>query len=470
MLRWLLAAQILTAFMTGTALLPGLRNNFGPFEIIGLLLFATFFVTHYQQNTRLRLHSSLKIILILAFAATLSLTQLTSDRIQLGFVQTLILFFMFTFVAVLYNLMLIYQVSPVHLLRLVTYSALIIGPWVLSSGFSSGDPQAAGPFRNRAHMASYMLTAFWLVLLYNFWPGISRREKLVSYLALASALYPVAVSGRRSVYLSLILGLAGVLVAVVVASRGRRRTAFAAAAVVLTVLGLFYTVGGRWVPQLEFFQERVGGIGARLQMATASEDADIASDDNFFVLQRRGVVQAFLDRPILGIGWGGFYRSQYSPTGHEVHSTPMRFMAELGLVGLLLYLLLMGNILFGSLKIIALLRRTPYRMPAIVLGVALWSLSVSYLYNRHITERTFWLLLAVYLSFEAFAVAFSRRQSLARANGRAPTAPRTGAAADRATRRRRVAPVPLAAPRQTRRRLRHPRPALRRGPGRPPAR
>ncbi len=133
------------------------------------------------------------------------------------------------------------------------------------------------------------------------------------------------------------------------------------------------------------------------------DEQEMAESQNFFEMQRVGVMTAFRDYPIFGIGWGGFYRSRYSPTGHEVHSTPLRFLAELGLVGLALYLALMWVLLVGSLRIVALLRRTVYRTPALVLAIALWSLSVSYVYNRHITERTFWLLLLFFVTFEAFA-------------------------------------------------------------------
>ena len=81
---------------------------------------------------------------------------------------------------------------------------------------------------------------------------------------------------------------------------------------------------------------------------------------SFFILQREGVKQAFRNSPILGIGWGGFPKSRYSPTGHEVHSTPLRFLAELGAIGLGLYLAMMGILLGGSYRLFRAMRRTPY--------------------------------------------------------------------------------------------------------------
>ncbi len=81
----------------------------------------------------------------------------------------------------------------------------------------------------------------------------------------------------------------------------------------------------------------------------------------------------------------------------------MRFLAELGLVGFGFYAALMLILLLGSVRIIGLLKHSVYRTPAVILAIAMWSLSISFIYNRHITERTFWLLLLFYLTFEAFA-------------------------------------------------------------------
>ncbi len=409
-LRLLLVALVFAVFFTGTKLIPGLRNNFGPFEIVGSAVILLFLIQYQRDGRAVRNHPMLHLLAAMVLAAAVSLVQLPAERLRLGVVQTLILAFMYLLVLALYNLMIRYQLSPVYLLKLVARATLVIGPWVLLAGAGGGDIQEAGPFRNRAHMANYMLTAFWLGLLYSLWPGIARRERLIAYGAMAAALYPIAASGRRSVYLSMILGLAAISLSLLLAAGRRRRQVVAAIAVVLVVVGLFVTVGGRWLPQLAFFQERIAGIGDRLEMAArTTEEAD--AESNFLLLQRRGALQAFRDRPLLGIGWGGFYNSPYSPTGHELHSTPLRFLAELGIVGVALYLGLMLYLLMGPLYSFLLLRRGPYAMPALAMLVALWSLAASYAYNRHITERTFWLLVVVVLTFEALARSLARQSA-----------------------------------------------------------
>lgn len=419
---WLFVAQIFTVFFTGVKLIPGIKNNFGPFEIFGGVLILLVLLSPAGRPNRMRGHPIVTILFCMATMAGLSLTWFQGPTLRMGVVQTLILVFQFAFVLVSFNLMLRYQISPEKLLRLVTYSALIIGPWILIAGLDTGESiQGAGPFRNRSHMANYMLTAFWLVLLHNSWPGLRRGERLISYAALASTLYPIAISGRRSVYLSLIFGLLGIGLSFLAAARGRRRAAFFAAVTVFGFLGLMYVVGPSWLPRLEFFQSRVLDIDNRLEMAIGDSGAD--ASDNFFEAQRAGVRSAVADYPIGGIGWGAFHNSAYSLTGHEVHSMPLRFLAELGLVGLGLYTAMIAVLLFGSVRLIFLLRNSVYRTPAVILTVALWSLTVSFAYNRHITERTFWLLLVFYLTFEAFA----RTRSHFARQARQPPVPRAQA-------------------------------------------
>lgn len=406
--RWLLPLMLFSAFLTQTKIFPWMRNNVGPFEVLGALVLGAFFLFHRRVGLPLTLHPVTRVALAILVAGLLSQPSLPPHHVKYGAIQTAILLFLFLFLAGMHNLFLHYGVHPLYLLRVIALSVLVVGPWVIWEGVSSaGDIQAAGPFRNRAHMGSYMLTAFWLVLLLVLWPRRPRRELLIAYPALALTLYGVAVSGRRSVYLSLIFGLVGLAVGFLAAHRGKRLALARAGAFALAFLALFYVFGATFVPQAEFFQRRVGMIGQRLSSAFASEQ-EVSGEESFFVLQRQGVKMAFNERPIFGIGWGGFMKSRYSPTGHEVHSTPLRFLAELGLVGITLYALLIGLLLYGSLRLFLRMRQTPLGGVYLALAVALWSLTVSYAYNRHITERTFWVLLLAFLVLESFATALLR--------------------------------------------------------------
>jgi O-antigen ligase len=169
-------------------------------------------------------------------------------------------------------------------------------------------------------------------------------------------------------------------------------------------------------------------IDDRLKDAVGVTEED-ATEKSFFALQKEGVRTAFLAHPLLGVGWGGFAKSQWSPTGHEVHSTPLRFVAETGLLGICLYVMFMALTATAAWRAFKRLRATPYGPAAYVLLAGFATLCVSYLYNRHITERTFWLLLAVLVTQDGFSLAWVRR---ARVSARvratyAPTRPHSRA-------------------------------------------
>lgn len=410
----LFGALVLSAFLTQTKFVPTIKNNVGAFEITGGILLGLFLLTTPPRDVRM--HPLTRIALAMACVAALSQVNIPDNRVKAGLVNVMILIFFWLFLWGLENLSRRYEIHPVFILRLVAWSLMIIGPWIILEGLQSeGDIQAAGPFRNRAHMANYMLSAFWMVLAYSQTPGLPRRERWVGFVGMGMTLYAIAVSGRRSVYLSLFLGLLGLVGAFLVLGRGRRARLLAAAVFALVVLGGMYGLGPRYLPQMAFFQERVGMIDDRLQSAVMVDEEDIANR-TFFATQRQGVKAAFLAHPLIGIGWGGYAKSHWSPDQHEVHSTPLRFVAETGLAGVALYGAFMGVLWLTVWRIFLRLRGTPWAQTGAIFLVGLSSLCVSYLYNRHITERTFWLLAAVILALE---IALERSRAATR---RAPAA------------------------------------------------
>ncbi len=400
-MQFFVAFWLFSGFLTQLSVIPAIRNNVGPFEICGLLsilLLPAFKLRSIETN-----HPLIKILALMTFLAAISQVQIAPAQSRFALIQLAIMVFLLVFVTLLYNVLLQHRLSPEFFLRIVAYAILIVGPWIVLQGArSGGDIQVAGPFRNRAHMASYMLTAFWLVLILALWPGLKKRLRWVCFADLALTLYAIAVSGRRSVYLSLIIGLVTLGLVIFVASRGKRLRLFITASFIILFLGGLYFVADAVSPQTAFFKGRVGEIDDRLRQVVGADESSQGTK-SFFILQREGVKQAFRNSPILGIGWGGFPKSRFSPTGHEVHSTPLRFLAELGAIGLGLYLAMMGILLGGSFRLFRAMRRTPYSASYLVLAVAIWSMSVSYLYNRHITERAFWILLVVYLAADVFA-------------------------------------------------------------------
>ena len=400
--RFALGVLIFTAFLTQAKFIPSIRNNVGPFEVAGLLMIAVFFLSPHTLRP-LAFNATTRAALGILVISLVSQLNIPETRRLAGLIAVAIQVFFALFLIVLYNLLRQHRVGPQTILRWVTLALLVVGPWIIIVGLGSQEMiQEVGPFRNRAHMASYMLTAFWMALVYSQWPGLRTRSRLIAYSCVAMTLYAVAVAGRRSVYLSLIVGLAALGATFLVATRQKRWRLVVAGVFVVGIIYAMYQYGPRFLPQLEFFQTRVGMIDERLGDALAVS-AEAAEEGSFFALQREGIRHAFTTHPLLGIGWGGFAKSHYSPTGHEVHSTPLRFLAETGLAGFLLYLTLMISLLRSAWLAFLWMRGTPYGNAYLVLALGFTSLLLSYAYNRHVTERTFWLLIAVIFAAELFA-------------------------------------------------------------------
>ena len=396
---WLLAAQVFGAFLTETKLLPDIPNNVGMFEVTGVVLIASAALYFYKENIPLQTHPVIWLLAAILALAALSQAQVPYERQVFAAVNLAIVLFMLVFVITLYNVMQLRTEHLIYILQFFAWSALISSVWIIvESGMNGGAYGLSGPFRNRAAAGISMLTSFWVVLLYALWPGLSLRWRYQLYLTLLLIIYCIAIAGRRSVYVSLIVG-AGMLLGCSALTSGRSTLRIAGILVlVMGAMGGLYFYADDISPAASFYRDRVGLIDDRLEMAAGQGDD---AKDNFIVNQRRGVLRAVADHPVTGIGWGGFYESQYSPTGHEVHSTPLRFLAELGVPGFMLYLILMGRLLWGVTYLWWSQRNGLYRLPTLILCAALWSLLTSYVYNRHITERTFWLLLVIIITAES---------------------------------------------------------------------
>jgi hypothetical protein len=402
-----LPVLVFSAFLTEIKLIPAIANNVGLFEVLGALSILVFLIDQRQRPT---IRPTITIAGLLALVAAVSLVNIEYQSIGEGLIQVSILVFLFLLLLAMFNLLVQHELDPEYLLRLITYATAIVGPWILQQGFLFEEElDAVGPFRNRAHMGIYMLTAFWLVLIYTFWPGRSRRNRVKWILgpaAIGLCLYAVAISGRRSVYLSLFIGLIALVAVFVVVLRRRRLAVGFAAAFSVAFLALLYTQGASFLPRGDFFRTRVGLVGTRLRSAADAIAGE--SETGFMALQTQAVNAAFRTHPLLGIGWGSFHEWELNVTRHEVHSTPLRFLAETGLVGFVLYATLLLHLLSRSAALLLRMRSTAFAGSYLVLAVGIWSLAVSYAYNRHITERTFYLLLIVFLVMDAFAARFPR--------------------------------------------------------------
>lgn len=401
-----LAILIFSAYMTETKFIPEIKHNVGAFEVASLLFAPVAIAYILSRGIKLKFHPLTMLIGVITFVAAFSVFQIPESRQFNGFINVVILVFMFLFTFVLFNFVRVNQRHFYLLLRFIGYSSFIVSLWVIADGIGTGGSiNAAGPFRNRAHAGIYMLTSSWIILMNICWPKTSWKTKLLFYVALATSFYCVAVAGRRSVYVAFTFGVIVLTMSSVFLFGKFRTQMLTPIAIALTLLGyLAATRGDEWNP-LNFFKTRVAMVAPKLQKAVGyDEDEDQILDESFFTMQRHAAIEAWKDHPIFGIGWGGFYLSTYSPTGHELHTTPFRFLAELGSVGFILYLCFLYRLFWGALKTALASRKTDYQLVALVLAVAIASSFISSIYNRQVTERTFWLLLVVFMSFESFVL------------------------------------------------------------------
>jgi O-antigen ligase len=365
-----------------------------------------------QTQRSVKVHSLSQLIGLIVLIAALSTFKLPPASHLAGFINLTVLVFMLIFTISVYNVLLLREEHLVYLLRFFAYSAAVAAIWVIIDGIQSeGVVSASGPFRNRAHAGVYMLTSFWVILLNITWPGTSRKERWIFYGILPLIFYCVAVSGRRSIYIATFIGFGALFASFIIApGRGRSKILVTMCLFLAAFAILYFVMSDYWNPA-RFFKSRVEMIDTRLEAATTFTGEGEYSE-SFSALQYRGIFRAFRENPVLGIGWGGFFESEYSLTGHEVHSTPLRFLAETGLVGFLLYLCFVFRLLYRSFKLWLASRRTVYQFPALILFIAFCSASLSAYYNRQVTERTFWLLLVIFMGFETLLLRKIRRESL----------------------------------------------------------
>jgi hypothetical protein len=399
-MKLLLAAVAFAAFLSDTKFVPGIKNNVGPFEVVALLFLTVGTAWFAGERYTLRFHPALVVMGAWVITAATSLFVLRTERFSFGLLHLVILAFQLFFIFVLYNVLRVGGENPRYFLRVVALSTLVVGTWVLVDQLAAGGRlNAAGPFRNRSHMGIYMHNAFWMVMAYLHWPAIGRIDRGLLRLALPLTLYAVAASGRQSVYVGLVAGLVAMLAGALFSRVRGARSILATGVALAMVAALFYTVGARYSPNLAFFRLEVETIDQKFAGLTAAPD-DETIEERITSMQRAGALEAGRDHPILGIGWGGFLDSQYSPTGHEMHSTPLRFLAELGITGLALYALFVGLLVSGAVRVFMLVRDSPHGPTMLVFVAALVATVVGHYYNRMFTDRVFWLWLGVYLATE----------------------------------------------------------------------
>jgi O-antigen ligase len=256
-----------------------------------------------------------------------------------------------------------------------------------------------GTFRRPPQLGVYALSTFFVAVAYSVVPDMSMRKRLALRILAVAMVVLIVFSSRRSALAAL---AAGMFLILVLNAANLRRAMVLGGVFALAVFGAYQLVISD--PTLrDFFGNRL-----RVLYSPGTEGIPFVRE-NF-----EQAVAAFRDKPFLGIGYGHFARSEYSgESQNEIHSTPLRVMAECGIAGSLAYVLMTVAFLYLAWRNVGLARGTIWASFTQVLFPALVALQVSYMYNRALRDRTYWLLIAMVVAFNRILVAHREEERAA---------------------------------------------------------
>lgn len=242
-----------------------------------------------------------------------------------------------------------------------------------------------GSFRTTGQLAVFALTTSFVVLAYLLHPQQTKRMKFFLGILFTSLLLCAVLAQRSSIIPSLALGF---LLTLAYFTRRSKATLLRYLAVFIFIMGTVYT-----------FVKVNPNLYPRIFLKTIEriESITSAGPTSFVNEQAHAALTALKDAPLFGIGQGRFIYSQYQIPirGFELHSTPFQVLAETGVFGTFAYLLFMGYFYFLAFQNLRLAWNTKWQDFYAVLFLGFISFSLSYLYNRHMRERTFWLFIAL---------------------------------------------------------------------------
>jgi glycosyltransferase involved in cell wall biosynthesis/O-antigen ligase len=259
------------------------------------------------------------------------------------------------------------------------------GAWTMHEFFDAGVvPRAVGPFIDDPNSYAQYLTISVMAATGLAFVASRRQDRLQWALAAGWITIALLLTRSRSGLISLILIGAAALVV-------NRRAKY--------VIGAVVAVGALLVlTPLEQF--------SRLETLTSSAAAGPSAAADTSVRGRtseaRAALEMFLDRPLTGVGLGG-YPSEYLEHARWIgldtrfeersaHSYPLEIAAEQGLIGLAAWAAL---IVFTVATLRALRRRRPDA--ALPLTLALAALAASSLFLHDVYPQAMWLLIGLVL-------------------------------------------------------------------------
>lgn len=268
---------------------------------------------------------------------------------------------------------------------------IFLDPAYRHSLFSSPLPsRISGVFRSNGQLSAYALTTFFVMLASSHMPACSRSKKIMYFiLSMLMGVWVFFGMALRSMP-SLIVGL--LLYGIYLLWQRRERLKYLLLGILLMVVMIGSVV---WV------NPKVTENWARNLRFIKPSNELVILPGSWYLATIKKVLE---DSPLNGVGLGRFLQTDYQirPRAYEIHSTPLQFLAETGFIGFFSYLLFMVYYLFLGIQNVLRAWRTQWRDYYAILCIAAFSLPLSYMYNRHLRERTFWLFLLLLYAGQCF--------------------------------------------------------------------
>ncbi len=240
-----------------------------------------------------------------------------------------------------------------------------------------------GSFRNPGQLANFAMTTSYVLLAFSFFPKLSRKTKAGLWAMVASLLVCAFLTTRVTSLITMCFGF--LLVLLYLSFRSRRRMFGFLGVIILGVV--FFMISSKINPE----------IYTKVISRNAVDISKFFKGSGFLNEQLASSLTILKDHPLEGIGFGRFIYSKYHPfiRGYEIHSTPLQFLAETGLIGISVYFLFLAYFIFLLIQAVRIAWKSPWRDFTVILLLGYVSMLPSCLYNRHLRERTFWLFISL---------------------------------------------------------------------------
>ena len=256
--------------------------------------------------------------------------------------------------------------------------------------------RTSATFRTTGQLGVYLFTTFWIVLASYFRPDTSKKYRFALLLVMLGIVIVSLFASRRSAFASFFVS-AGVFT--LINLRNPKQINLRNPKQIALWTGLILCIVFIILGVLNINEDFSRYFSNRIAVLQPTKMKQVP----FIQTQIGETSRAFWENPVLGIGFGGFRNSRYDSTGNEIHSAPTQMLIETGIIGFLVYLFFLGMLLKLAYENAFTLDNPKWSQFSSVIFAALFGLYTSALYNRHLRERSFWVLIGIIVCINRLA-------------------------------------------------------------------